>query len=174
MFQVRVYYQNDFTVVIVSFENQGFHISTSFRGTIWKWRWEGGGQRRREGGVWHQNRTWFSEGRKGLVHDAWLSLKVMREAWILQKGKGGGTETETESETELGLLLTHPHPHPPHPPPLCFPLFRLLNLKQDIHFSWQGCLSQLEVFNRVWVSAKCSLYAFQRHTLKGFINNSSC
>ena len=21
-------------------------------------------------GVWHQNRTWFSEGRKGLVHDA--------------------------------------------------------------------------------------------------------
>lgn len=29
MFQVRVYYQNDFTVVIVSFENQGFHISTT-------------------------------------------------------------------------------------------------------------------------------------------------
>ena len=21
-------------------------------------------------GVWHQNRTWFSEGRKGLLHDA--------------------------------------------------------------------------------------------------------
>ena len=29
-----------------------------------------GREGRREGGVWHQNRTWFSEGIKGLVHDA--------------------------------------------------------------------------------------------------------
>ena len=92
MFQVRVYYQSDLTVV-VSFENQGFHISTGFRGTIWKWRWVwGGGGGQREGGVWHQNRIWFSEGRKGFVHDAWLSLKIMHEAWILQKGKGGWHE----------------------------------------------------------------------------------
>ena len=30
----------------------------------------GGGGGQREGGVWHQNRIWFSEGRKGFVYDA--------------------------------------------------------------------------------------------------------
>ena len=74
MFQVRVYYQNDFTVVIVSFENQGFHISTTLGELSENEDGCGGRDKgregRREGGVWHQNRTWFSEGRKGLVHDA--------------------------------------------------------------------------------------------------------
>ena len=153
----------------------------------------GGGGGQREGGVWHQNRIWFSEGRKGFVHDAWLSLKIMHEAWILQKGKGGWHEIwsvhfwicntwntvwctndiwiflKFECETESGHSL---------PPPLCYPLFRLLKLKQEIHFqffpSWPGGLSQLEVFNRVWVSAKCCLYAFQRHTVKDFIKNPCC
>lgn len=78
MFQVQVYYQNDFTVVIVSFENQGFHISTTLGELSENEDGCGGRDKgregRREGGVWHQNRTWFSEGRKGLGLGLYMML----------------------------------------------------------------------------------------------------